>query len=131
MTDIELETFDSHVECDGCGTPDVDAQLSYDHGVLVCQACVDGGIIEYTHASSINREGLIRFTVEYSLQKAFLRSENIIFNAFSDIGLKPLKIDYSSAPFGITVQLSMEDAMMFKLKKLDDTILRSIRFYGF
>lgn len=121
---------DEYDECDGCGTREDETQLLYDYGVPVCQYCVEGGDIRY-NAPIIDENGVVGFTLEYSLQKDALCGDDVIYGVFLRAGLESAEVEYKEHPFCISVKLSKGDALIFKLKNLKDTILHDLLTYVF
>lgn len=127
----ENEEVYTSPECDGCGSADDVTELTDDHGILVCPYCIEVGTIKYVDDPIINSDGTIGFRLEYSLQKPFLQDNNIIYRAFLEFGLNSVVIDYAGFAFDIRVQLDEADAIMFKLKNLENKILNRIRDAAF
>lgn len=125
------ETFHAPPECDGCGYSADDTDLMDDHGILVCRYCVEAGRIDYVDNPAINSDGLIGFRLEYSLQKPLLQDNNLLYQVFQTFGLTSAVIDYGVFPFIITARLNKADAVMFRLKNLENKILNCIKDTAF
>jgi hypothetical protein len=123
----EFENWVAPEICDGCGSDSEDVQLFDDSGIPVCMACIETVNIGYARGHPIvSHDNIIRFEVDYSLQKGFLRDHNTIPRVFQELGLIASTIDYGAGVYTIAVKISKEDAVIIKLKNLEQTIRRRI-----
>lgn len=121
-----VDSWDSPRECDGCGSTEDESSLKDDCGLMVCALCIDLGAIGYARSPIMNDAGIITINFEYNNLKNDFVEKGIIEGAFSLCGITPVKIT-SVAIFDIDVTLSTEDAVMFKLKNLEEAIMSKIQ----